>query len=266
MDTKKKTGEELITEMYDSKLSGQKAQLTQNYNQALSDLDASREAQRRQTEEALTATAVESARAGRNYNEVQNANGLTSGAAAQARLARDNQLAADLTTLRAAQGTAEAGIEEQKLLLGRQYQSAIEQARAENDLAKGQALLQEAKEADAQLLAKQEAAAQLMANAGDYTLLGQLYGLTDEQIAKLTPKPKVYAKSSDEAADPAVNLSAGRKAEIAQLVKTKLTHAQGTGNTQPIGMVLGSLINDSAQFNSDEELEYAKWVLNYMTN
>lgn len=36
-----------------------------------------------------------------------------------------------------------------------------------------------------QELEKQQAAAELMASAGDYSLLAQLYGLTDEQLAKL---------------------------------------------------------------------------------
>lgn len=188
-ETKQPTvDEEYINKMYDSKLNSHKEQLTQSYNQAISDLDTAKQTGQQNLAKNLNATAVESQRAQKNYNEVQNAYGLTSGAMAQARLAQDNQLQADLTTLRAAQQTADAGIEQERALLAQQYTSAITQAQAENDLARAQALYESAKEADAQLLAKQEAAAKLMAGVGDYTLLGQLYGLTPEQIAKLSGK------------------------------------------------------------------------------
>lgn len=187
-EKEKLTSEEYINKMYDSNLSSQKEQLTQSYNQAISDMDAAKEQGHQTLRKNLNATAVESQRAQKNYNEVQNAYGLSSGAMAQARLAQDNQLQADMTTLRAAQATADAGIERERALLAQQYSSAIAQAQAENDLARAEALYKEAKDAEAQLLAKQEAAAQLMAGVGDYSLIGQLYGLTDEQIAKLTPK------------------------------------------------------------------------------
>ena len=186
--TEKIATDEYINKMYDSQLNSQKEQLTQNYNQAISDLDATKEQNAQNLQKNLNTTAVESQRAQKNYNEVQNAYGLSSGAMAQARLAQDNQLQADLTTLRAAQQTADAGIERERALLSQQYSSAIAQAQADNDLARAEALYKEAKDAEAQLLAKQEGAAQLMAGVGDYSLLGQLYGLTDEQIAKLTPK------------------------------------------------------------------------------
>lgn len=186
--TEKLATDEYINKMYDSQLNSQKEQLTQNYNQAVSDLDATKEQNAQNLQKNLNTTAVESQRAQKNYNEVQNAYGLSSGAMAQARLAQDNQLQADLTTLRAAQQTADAGIERERALLSQQYSSAIAQAQSDNDLARAEALYAEAKDAEAQLLAKQEAAAQLMAGVGDYSLIGQLYGLTDEQIAKLTPK------------------------------------------------------------------------------
>lgn len=188
-ETKQPTvNEEYINKMYDSQMNSQKEQLSQSHHQALSDLDATKQQGQQQLAKNLNATAVESQRTQRNYNEVQNAHGLTSGAMAQARLAQDNQLQADLTTLRAAQQTADAGIERERALLSQQYTSAIAQAQAENDLAKAEALYKEAKDAEAKLLAKQEAAAQVMADVGDYSLLGQLYGLTPEQIAKLGGK------------------------------------------------------------------------------
>lgn len=188
METEKIANEEYINKMYDAQLGNKKEQLTQTYNQAISDLDAAKAQGQQNLQKNLNATAVENQRAQKNYAEVQNAYGLSSGAMAQARLAQDNQLQADLTTLRATQETADAGIEKERALLAQQYSSAITQAQAENDLARAEALYKEAKDAEAKLLAKQEGAAQLMAGVGDYSLLGQLYGLSPDQIAKLTPK------------------------------------------------------------------------------
>lgn len=177
---------EYIRKMYDSQLQSQKDTLTSNYQQALSDIDATKKSADQQLDKNLNTTAVEAQRAQKNYNEVQNAYGLSSGAMAQARLAQDNQLQADLTTLRTAHETADAELERERTLLGQQYAAAISQAQAENDMAKAQALYEEAKERDAQLTAKQQSAAQLMAQVGDFSLYGQAYGLTPDQISALS--------------------------------------------------------------------------------
>ena len=177
---------EYIRKMYESQLQSQKDTLTSNYQQALSDIDATRKTADQQLDKNLNTTAVEAQRAQKNYNEVQNAYGLSSGAMAQARLAQDNQLQADLTTLRTAHQTADAELERERALLGQQYAAAISQAQAENDMAKAQALYEEAKERDAQLTARQQSAAQLMAQVGDFSLYGQAYGLTPDQISALS--------------------------------------------------------------------------------
>jgi hypothetical protein len=103
----------------------------------------------------------------------------------QARLAQDNQLQADLTALRAAQQTADAGIEQERTLLAKEFSAAIQKAQADNDLAKVQALYEQAQREEDRLLKQQEAAAQLMAGTGDYSRLAALYGLTPEEVAKL---------------------------------------------------------------------------------
>lgn len=180
-----KTNQDYINEMYDSSLAAQEAQLESDYNENLAGLDEQQEKARKQADANLARTYVEAAKAQKNWGEVQNAYGLTSGAMAQARLAQDNQLQADMTTIRAAQQTVDADAERQRNLLGQQYAEAIARARAENDLARAQALYEEAKEAEAQLLEQQREAASLMAGAGDYSLIQQLYGLTGEQLARL---------------------------------------------------------------------------------
>lgn len=178
--------EEYINKMYDSSLSSQKEALKQNYDQSTTDLEREQQKQQKATDANLTRTYVEANKAAKNYNEVQNAYGLTSGAMAQARLAQDNQLQGDLTAIRAAQQSVDADIERQRTLLSQQYASAIAKAQADNDIQRAQALYAAAKEDEDRLLKQQKEAGNLMASVGDYSILANLYGLTPEQLALLS--------------------------------------------------------------------------------
>lgn len=178
--------EEYINKMYDSSLAGQKETLKQNYDQGTTDLEREQQKQQKATDANLTRTYVEANKAAKNYNEVQNAYGLTSGAMAQARLAQDNKLQGDLTAIRAAQQSVDADIERQRTLLSQQYASAIAKAQADNDLQRAQALYKAAKDDEDRLLQQQKEAGNLMASVGDYSILANLYGLTPEQIALLS--------------------------------------------------------------------------------
>lgn len=177
--------EELLKQMYDSNLASQKAALQSDYDAALADLDAQKAAAQKQTEHNVRMTKTEADRSAVNAAEYYEAAGLSSGARAQAKVAQDNQLLADLTAIRAAQQQGDINIERQRGLLGQQYAAAIRQAQAENDMAKAQALYEQAKEAEAALRAQQQEAAKLMAEAGDFGLYAQLYGLTPEQVRVL---------------------------------------------------------------------------------
>ena len=188
--------EEYINKMYDSSLASQKETLQQNYDQVASDLEAEKQKQQKAADANLTRTYVEANKAAKNYNEVQNAYGLTSGAMAQARLAQDNQLQGDLTAIRAAQQSVDADIERQRTLLGQQYASAIAKAQADNDLQRAQALYAAAKADEDRLLQQQKEAGNLMAGVGDYSILANLYGLTPEQLALLQKGSSGYGGSS----------------------------------------------------------------------
>lgn len=180
--------EEYINKMYDSSLSSQKETLKQNYDQGSTDLEREQQKQQKATDANLTRTYVEANKAAKNYAEVQNAYGLTSGAMAQARLSQDNQLQGDLTAIRAAQQSVDADIERQRTLLSQQYASAIAKAQADNDLQRAQALYKAAKDEEDRLLQQQKEAGNLMASVGDYSILASLYGLTPEQLALLGRK------------------------------------------------------------------------------
>lgn len=177
-----------INKMYDGSLESQKQTLASGYENNVSNIDASMEKQQKATDANLNRTYVESAKAAKNYGEIQNAYGLTSGAMAQARLAQDNQLQADLTALRAAQTDSDAQFERQRNLLAKEYSAAIAKAQADNDYQRAQALYAAAKADEDQLMQMQKEAGNLMAGAGDYSILAKLYGLTDEQLALLNRK------------------------------------------------------------------------------
>lgn len=179
------TSDELLKQMYDSNLASQKAALQSDYDAALADLDAQKAAAQKQTEHNIRLTKTEADRSAVNAAEYYEAAGLSSGAKAQARVAQDNQLLADLTAIRAAQQQGDIDIERQRGLLGQQFAAAIREAQANNDMAKAQALYEQAKEAEANLLAQQKEAANALASIGNFDLYAQLYGLTPEQKGAL---------------------------------------------------------------------------------
>ena len=145
---------DMINQMYDSQLESQKEQLKIDYETALSDMDARQAAEHKALDQKLRDTRVDSKRAAVSNAEYYAAAGLSSGARAQARLSQENQLLSDLTELRAAQQLADAEADRQRTLLAREYASAIQKAQSDNDLARAQALYEEAKRADTQLLAR----------------------------------------------------------------------------------------------------------------
>lgn len=187
-----------INKMYDASLDSQKAQLQQGQAQAEEELAEQQRKAQQQTDANLTRTYVEAEKARKNYAEVQNAYGLTSGAMAQARLAQENQRTANMTALRQQQQEVDAAIEQERGRLGREYTAAIQQAQANNDLARAQALYEAAQREEERLLAKQEAAAKLMAGEGDYRRLAELYGLTEEELLRLMGQGGGYAPATSD--------------------------------------------------------------------
>lgn len=179
------TTEDMIKQMYESQLASQKEQLATDYAAADSRLTAQQQQNQKVTDENLNRTAVEAQKDAINRAEYYAAAGLTSGARAQARLAQDTQLQANLTAIRTAQQAADAETERQRSLLSQEYAAAIRKAQSENDMKKAQALYESAKEAEQQLRAQQEAAAGLMAQSGDFSRLAAIYGLTDAEVAVL---------------------------------------------------------------------------------
>mgnify|MGYP004480930499 FL=1 len=149
--------EDYIRQMYEANLSANKSQLESNYNQNLSDLGAEESKLGQIYYEQMRQAQAESDRNRQAFQEYANARGLNSGTGGQAELAQQNQLSSNLNTLRQSEAEKRAEVERQRVLLGQQYQNAIQKAQAENDLAKAKALYEEAVRVDEAISAASKA-------------------------------------------------------------------------------------------------------------
>ena len=149
--------EDYIRQMYEANLAANKSQLESDYNQNLSDLGAEESKLGQIYYEQMRQAQAESDRNRQAFQEYANARGLNSGTGGQAELAQQNQLSSNLNTLRQSEAEKRAEVERQRALLGQQYQSAIQKAQAENDLAKAKALYEEAVRVDEAISAASKA-------------------------------------------------------------------------------------------------------------
>lgn len=83
-----------------------------------------------------------------NFNEAAAASGLNTGAGSQARLSQNNALLGNVSSIRKAQADAQADLDFQRSQMEQQYQQAIRQAIADNDLRRAEALYKEALRVD----------------------------------------------------------------------------------------------------------------------
>lgn len=143
--------EEMIRKMYEASLAANKSQLESDYNQNLSDLGAEEGKLGNIYYEQQRQAQAQSDRNRQAFQEYANARGLNSGTGGQAELAQQNQLAANMNNLRQSEAEKRAEIERQRVLLGQQYQSAIQKAQADNDLNLAKALYEEAVRVDESL-------------------------------------------------------------------------------------------------------------------
>lgn len=148
---------DLVREMYEANLAANKSQLESDYNQNLSDLESEASTIGSTYYEQQRQAQAESDRNRQSFQEYANARGLNSGTGGQAELARQNQLSANLDTLRQSEAEKRAEVERQRVLLGQQYQNAIQKAQADNDLAKAKALYEEAVRVDESLASAAQA-------------------------------------------------------------------------------------------------------------
>lgn len=191
-EAKKKTGEEYINAMYDSKLAAQNAQLKKNYDSAMSDIAKEQEDLNRNADEASRQASVQSAQERQRWAESAAASGLSSGAMRRQRLAQGQPTAEIPNGHQHSQGHRGGELNRQRSRLADQYAAQIEEARANNDYARAEALYQEALREEQKYKEK----ASLMAGAGDFSEYGSYYGLTQQQMATLSAE---YQKADKQA-------------------------------------------------------------------
>lgn len=132
-----------LEEMYAAQAEAAEAQLKAAYEKNIGALDEAQKNIPQIYRNARNQTAAESAVAGANFNEYAAAQGLGSGSATQAQLARTNALQGGLTAIDQQQANALADIEAERTQLMQQYQTAITEAKAQNKAALADALYSE---------------------------------------------------------------------------------------------------------------------------
>lgn len=190
-NTKSKTwssvlkNEDAVNKIYDAQMESQRQQAQMAYNEGASELEARQQEAQRQTDKNLTQTYVDALKNNKNYQEVQTAYGQGSGTAAQARLAREAGLSGDLTNLRTLQLGKDAQTEQDRAGLVRTLGDAISKAQKSTDSERAKALYDAAEGEEQALVQDQQTAGNLLAKKNDYSVLGKLYGLTQDQIDRL---------------------------------------------------------------------------------
>lgn len=182
--------EDDINAIYDAQAQAELAGLESAYLENVSNIDAEQKKQQEKTDKSLTETYVDAMRSARNEAETSTAYGRGSGTAAQARLARDNELRQELTDLRSAQADADANFGMQEVDSMRSYRDQIAKAEQDREKARVDELFAAAEQEEQKNLSVQELAARQAAANGDYELLGAMYGLTADQVDRLMGRGK----------------------------------------------------------------------------
>ena len=203
-----------INQIYDMAAQQIQAQLEQDYAEQVAGFDRAEQENNRNYQSNVNQALANAAKDRISFAETANAYGLTSGSAAQASLSMQNQTSQNINQLRTAQQTAQQEITLQRETAKTQYEAAIREAIANNDYQRAQALYNEAIRVDDSLVAngqnvanaimnyintvinynqqneqtdyeQQLTAAEYAAAMGDYTLMGQLFGWSQDQINRL---------------------------------------------------------------------------------
>jgi len=140
--------EAYIRSMYDANEQAARDNLRAEYQNNIAELDRAQgrlpDTYNSAVDQANTQAAINRA----NFNEAAAANGLNTGAGSQVRLSQNNALLGNVASIRRAQADAQSDLDFQRTQLEAQYQQAIRDAVAKNDLQKAQALYQEARRVD----------------------------------------------------------------------------------------------------------------------
>ena len=181
-----------INAMYDAQQQSQLTGLESAYTQNLSDATAQKDAIDKEYNRMANDLAVQYERQRRNQNLQAQLNGLNVGTGSQMDLALGSEYNRDFGDLRGRQAAAQVEQDRQISNIEAQYRLAVQQAIADNDLARAAALVDEANNKVSQLthayqLQQEDMgnAAALLASAGDFSGYQNMLGLTDDQTGLL---------------------------------------------------------------------------------
>jgi hypothetical protein len=177
--------EQALNDIYNKQLESERLGLQMNYEEGLSDLEAKRLQGQAQTDQKLTDAYVNALQKMKNYAEVQTAYGQGSGTAAAARIAQDTELQKALTVLRAAQIGADAGIGMEGLDIRKDFRDRLYGSQDEINRKRAEELLKAAEKEEENLYNTQLQIGQQLAKENNWSVLGKLYGLTQDQIDRI---------------------------------------------------------------------------------
>ena len=177
--------EAAINEIYDKQLEAERLGLQTEHEKALSDLEAKRQEKQGETDRKLTQAYVDALQKQKNYAEVQTAYGQGSGAAGAARTAQDTELQKALTDIRLGQmdAAAKSGLEGYDI--GLKYRDKLFTSQKNTDNKRAEEKIKAAEQEETNLYNIQLQLGQELAKKNDYSVLGKLYGLTQDQIDRL---------------------------------------------------------------------------------
>lgn len=141
-----------INGVYDAQLESQKQALESAYNQKEAEYSAAEAKIPAQYDAQRNALSAQNEIEKANFNEQAAASGLNVGAGSQARLSQSNAYQQGMTALGKAQADAAANLQLERTKAKTAYQDAIQQAIKDNDARRAQALYEEAKRIDDNLV------------------------------------------------------------------------------------------------------------------
>ena len=174
-----------LNEIYDKQLEAERLALQMENEEAMSDLAAKQRQQQAKTDQELTQTYVDALKKMKNYQEVQTAYGQGSGTAGAARIAQDTELQRALTALRTAQMGADASLGMEGFDIGRDFREQLYGSQDEINRKRAEELLKAAEAEEDTLYDTQMQIGQELAKKNNWSVLGKLYGLTQDQIDRI---------------------------------------------------------------------------------
>ena len=184
-----------INGIYDAAIESDRQAAIIDRNEALSLLASKQADAQRQTDKRLNDAYVDSLKKAKNYNETQTAYGLGSGSKEQANIARNMGLLDTLAGLRGVQMGADAETGMERYSIGERFRKALFDSLEGNEKKRAEALIKAAEEEEQKLIDLQKSTGTTLASQNNYSILGKLYGLTQDQIDRLQGTG-AYAPSS----------------------------------------------------------------------